>query len=180
VWDQSSACNTTSCRTADGTRGTLERQAERQAGQQSGKAPRHCRCVTRTEAAAADIRAASNNAAVDAFAADLSSQTELQRLAGEVLERVPALGRAGQQRRRVQDAPARHRRRPGAHVRAQSPRRLPPHWAAAGSAQRPAHRPASSRCLPSHMRRAASTSTTCRVSRRTRGSRPTTARSWPT
>src|SRR5207248_9395397 len=42
-------------------------------------------------AAAADIRAASNNAAVDAFAADLSSQTEVRRLAREVLDRYPRL-----------------------------------------------------------------------------------------
>src|SRR5438874_1888290 len=45
------------------------------------------RDMARAEAAAADIRAAANNAAVDAFAADLSSQTEVRRLAGEVLDR---------------------------------------------------------------------------------------------
>src|SRR5947207_6236815 len=49
------------------------------------------RDITRAEAAAADIRAASNNAAVDAFAADLSSQTEVRRLAREVLDRYPRL-----------------------------------------------------------------------------------------
>src|SRR5438128_1900103 len=49
------------------------------------------RDVARAEAAAADIRAAANNAAVDAFAADLSSQTEVRRLAREVLDRYPRL-----------------------------------------------------------------------------------------
>src|SRR5438067_9728258 len=47
------------------------------------------RDMARAEAAAADIRAAANNPAVDAFAADLSSQTEVRRLAGEVLDRYP-------------------------------------------------------------------------------------------
>jgi retinol dehydrogenase 14 len=49
------------------------------------------RDIARTEAAATDIRAASNNAAVDAFAADLSSQAELRGLAREVLDRYPRL-----------------------------------------------------------------------------------------
>src|SRR5947209_1739650 len=49
------------------------------------------RDITRAEAAAADIRAASDNAAVDAFAADLSSHTEVRRLAREVLDRYPRL-----------------------------------------------------------------------------------------
>ena len=49
------------------------------------------RDIARAEAAAADIRAASDNAAVDAFAADLSSQTEVRRLAREVLDRYPRL-----------------------------------------------------------------------------------------
>src|SRR5438105_9069144 len=49
------------------------------------------RDMARAEAAATDIRAAANNAAVDAFAADLSSQTEVRRLAGEVLDRCPRL-----------------------------------------------------------------------------------------
>ena len=49
------------------------------------------RDMARAEAAAADIRAAADNAAVDAFAADLSSQTEVRRLAGEVLDRYPRL-----------------------------------------------------------------------------------------
>ena len=44
------------------------------------------RDTARAEAAATDIRAASNNAAVDAFAADLSSQAEVRRLAREVLD----------------------------------------------------------------------------------------------
>jgi len=49
------------------------------------------RDITRAEAAAADMRAASDNAAVDAFAADLSSRTEVRRLAREVLDRYPRL-----------------------------------------------------------------------------------------
>src|SRR5947209_1670135 len=49
------------------------------------------RDMARAEAAAADIRAAADNAAVDAFAADLSSQTEVRRLAREVLDRYPRL-----------------------------------------------------------------------------------------
>jgi len=49
------------------------------------------RDTARAEAAAADIRAASNNAAVDAFAADLSSQAEVRRVASEVLGRYPRL-----------------------------------------------------------------------------------------
>ena len=59
------------------------------------------RDLGRAEAAAVDIRDASGNPDVDAFGADLSSQAEVRRLAAEVLERVPAAGRAGQQRRRV-------------------------------------------------------------------------------
>jgi retinol dehydrogenase 14 len=45
----------------------------------------------RTEAAAAQIRAASGNEAVDAYAADLSSQADVRRLAGEVLDAYPRL-----------------------------------------------------------------------------------------
>jgi retinol dehydrogenase 14 len=45
----------------------------------------------RTEAAAADIRAASGNPAVDAFSADMSSQAEARRLATAVLDAYPRL-----------------------------------------------------------------------------------------
>lgn len=45
----------------------------------------------RAEAAAADIRTESGNAAVDVFAADLSSQAEVRRLAAEVLDAYPRL-----------------------------------------------------------------------------------------
>src|SRR5207237_4260936 len=41
--------------------------------------------------AAADIRAASGNPAVDAFAADLSSQAEVRRLAAAILDAYPRL-----------------------------------------------------------------------------------------
>jgi retinol dehydrogenase 14 len=45
----------------------------------------------RAEAAVADIRAASGNLAVDVFTADLSSQAQVRRLAGEVLDAYPRL-----------------------------------------------------------------------------------------
>jgi retinol dehydrogenase 14 len=45
----------------------------------------------RTRAAAADIAAASGNPTVDAFPADMSSQCEVRRLAGEVLTAYPRL-----------------------------------------------------------------------------------------
>lgn len=46
---------------------------------------------TRAEQAAADIRAASGNLAVDAFAADMTSQAEVRRLAVAVLDAYPRL-----------------------------------------------------------------------------------------
>lgn len=49
------------------------------------------RDIERTEAAAADIRTAAGHPAVDAFAADLSSQAEVRRLAAEVLNAYPRL-----------------------------------------------------------------------------------------
>jgi retinol dehydrogenase 14 len=49
------------------------------------------RDLARTESAAADIRAASENPAVDAFAADMSSQAEVRRLAIAVLNAYPRL-----------------------------------------------------------------------------------------
>jgi retinol dehydrogenase 14 len=45
----------------------------------------------RAEAAAADIRAVSGNLAVDVFTADMSSQAQVRRLAGEVLDAYPRL-----------------------------------------------------------------------------------------
>jgi retinol dehydrogenase-14 len=45
----------------------------------------------RAEAAAADIRAASGNLAVEVFTADMSSQAQVRRLAGEVLDAYPRL-----------------------------------------------------------------------------------------
>jgi retinol dehydrogenase 14 len=45
----------------------------------------------RAESAAADIRAASGNPAVDVFTADMSSQAEVRGLAGEVLDAYPRL-----------------------------------------------------------------------------------------
>ena len=49
------------------------------------------RDLARAEAAAADIRPASGNPAVDAFAADMSAQAEVRRLAAEVLDTYPRL-----------------------------------------------------------------------------------------
>src|ERR1700694_2878164 len=46
----------------------------------------------RTEQAAAEIRAASGNQGVDAFAADMTSQAEVRRLAAAVLNAYPPLG----------------------------------------------------------------------------------------
>src|SRR3954447_22842369 len=45
----------------------------------------------RAEAAAADIRGASGNPAVDVYVADMSCQAEVRRLAGEVLDAYPRL-----------------------------------------------------------------------------------------
>jgi retinol dehydrogenase 14 len=49
------------------------------------------RDIARTRAAAADVAAASGNRAVDPFPADMSSQAEVRRLAGEVLVAYPRL-----------------------------------------------------------------------------------------
>ncbi|MET0933968.1 MAG: SDR family NAD(P)-dependent oxidoreductase [Mycetocola sp.] len=49
------------------------------------------RDATRAEAAAADIRAESGNPAVDVFAADMSSQADVRRLATQVLAAYPRL-----------------------------------------------------------------------------------------
>ena len=57
------------------------------------------RDIAPTRAAAAEITTASGNPAVYPFPADISSQAEVRRLAGEVLVTYPAAGRAGQQRR---------------------------------------------------------------------------------
>jgi len=49
------------------------------------------RDLARAEQAAADIRSASENPAVDAFAADMTSQAEVRRLAAAVLDAYPRL-----------------------------------------------------------------------------------------
>ena len=49
------------------------------------------RDLIRAEQAAADIRSASGNPAVDVFVADMSSQAEVRRLAGAVLDAYPRL-----------------------------------------------------------------------------------------
>ncbi len=49
------------------------------------------RDLARTRAAAAQIAATTGNSAVDGYAADLSSQAEVRRLAGEILDAYPRL-----------------------------------------------------------------------------------------
>ena len=49
------------------------------------------RDIARTRAAAAEVATASGNPAVDPFPADMSSQAEVRRLAGEVLAAYPRL-----------------------------------------------------------------------------------------
>src|ERR1700704_557151 len=49
------------------------------------------RDIARAEQAAADIRTASGNPAVDSFAADMSSQAEVRRLASAVMNAYPRL-----------------------------------------------------------------------------------------
>ena len=49
------------------------------------------RDLARAEQAASDIRAASANSAVDAFAADMTAQAEVRRLAVSVLQAYPRL-----------------------------------------------------------------------------------------
>src|ERR1700694_2468758 len=51
------------------------------------------RDLARAERVAAEIRTASGTPAVDAFAADMSSQAEVRRLAVAVLDAYPRLGR---------------------------------------------------------------------------------------
>ena len=65
----------------------------------------------RTEAAAAAIRAAPGNPAVDGFAAACPAQAGVRRLAAQVLDTYPRLDVLVEQRRRVLGSPAPHRRR---------------------------------------------------------------------
>jgi retinol dehydrogenase 14 len=72
------------------------------------------RDLRRAETAAVEIRDATGHPEVDAFGADLSSQAEVRRLAGEVLDAYPPPRCVDQQRRRLLGYPPRHRRRLGA------------------------------------------------------------------
>ena len=74
----------------------------------------------RAASAAADIRAATGSPAVDVFAADMSAQAEVRRLAAQVADTYPRLDVLVKQRRRVLGSPARHLRRTGVHLRAQN------------------------------------------------------------
>ena len=128
----------------------------------------------RTEAAAREIRAAGGGP-VDVFVADLSAQAEVRRLADEVLQRLPRLRRAGQQRRRLLEHPARHRRRARAHLRPQPSRAVPAHQPAAGPADAEHPRPRGHRRLPRPHAWGGSTSTTCRANGPTPAPAPTTS-----
>jgi NAD(P)-dependent dehydrogenase (short-subunit alcohol dehydrogenase family) len=90
----------------------------------------------RAEAAAASIRAATGGPAVDVFAVDMSAQAGVRGLAARVLEAYPRLDVLVNNAGGVLGAPAPHRRRPGAHLRAQPPRAVPADRPAAG----PPHR----------------------------------------
>ena len=91
------------------------------------------RDLPRTDAAAREIRAA-HGGEVLTFVADLSSQSEVRRLAERGPARSSADRRPGQQRRGLLEHPAGHRRRSRAHVRRQPSGPLPAH--------QPAPRPA--------------------------------------
>ena len=88
-----------------------------------------------------EIRAAGGGQ-VDGSSRTCPRQAEVRRLADEVLQRLPADRRAGQQRRRLLEHPARHRRRARAHLRPQPPRAVPAHQPAArpAEAERPGPR----------------------------------------
>src|SRR2546423_11221794 len=85
------------------------------------------RDMARAEAAAADIRAAANNAGGRRVRRGPLLADGGTPPGGRGARQVSAVGRAGEQRWRVLGAPALHRRRLGAHICAQPPRPLPPH-----------------------------------------------------
>ena len=95
----------------------------------------------RTEDGGDEIRAAGGGQ-VDVFLADLSSQSEVRRLAGEVLERLPRIDVLVNNVGRLLEHPAPHRGRPRAHLRRQPSRTVPAHQPAARPAegQRPGPR----------------------------------------
>ena len=61
------------------------------------------------------------------FVADLSAQSEVRRLADEVLQRLPRIDVLVNNVGGLLEHPARHRRRSGAHLRPQPPRAVPAH-----------------------------------------------------
>ena len=75
----------------------------------------------RADAGAAAIARESGNPAVDVFVADLSSQAEVRRLAGEVLAAYPRLDVLVNNVGGSWDTRHRHRRRARAHLRAEPP-----------------------------------------------------------
>ena len=106
------------------------------------------RDLARAERAAAAIGRESSNQLVDVFVADMSSQTEVRRLAGEVLSAYPRLDVLDKQRRRILGAPPRDRRRAGAHVRPQPPGAVSCLRASCWNGSWPAHRRVSSPFRP--------------------------------
>ncbi len=133
----------------------------------------------RTEDAAREIRAAGGGA-VDVFVADLSSQSEVRRLA-ERGARAPLPDRcAGQQRRWLLEHPARHRRRARAHLRPQPPRAVPAHQPAPRPADAERPRPRGHGRLQRACHGSRSTSTTSRANGPTPAHGPTTSPSSPT
>ena len=90
----------------------------------------------RAERAAAAIVEKSGNSAVDVFVADLSSQAEVRRLAGEVLSTYRRARRPSQQRRRFLGSSPCDCRRTGADIRTEPSRAIPLDDPPDGSARR--------------------------------------------
>ena len=156
-----------------------DRQGHRRRARRTRRAGRHHR-PGRHARARPPPRSAPRRPAVDVFVADMSSQAEVRRLAGEVLDGLPAARCARQQRRWLLGAPPRHRRRPGAHLRPQPPRPVPAHQAAARPAPGERAGPGGHGLVrragdgPHRLRRPPGRAGT------TRGSGPTTSPNWPT
>ena len=108
------------------------------------------------------------------------SQAEVRRLADEVRSASAAARRAGQQRRRLLEHPARHRRRARAHLRPQPSRAVPAHQPAPRPAQAERPGPGGHRLLQRAGAWGASTSTTSRANGPTPARGPTTSPSSPT
>ena len=133
----------------------------------------------RTEAAADEIRAAGRRR-VSVFLADLSSQAQVRRLADQVLARHATDRRARQQRRRVLEHPARHRRRARTHLRPQPSRAVPAHQPVARPADGERTGPGGHGVLPGPGQRADRLRRPARANRTTPAHARTASRSSPT